>query len=531
MKRLSLLLLLAAALAPARLVAQAAAPPATRILLVMPFDNLSQAPGLDWIGESFPEVMGERLGTGNLFLVSRADRLYAFDRLGIPASVHPSRATVLRIAEAMDADYVVLGSYTFDGQTFGATAQLLDMRRLHLSPEMKESGPLVKLLDIQNALAWDVLRLLNPALTLSRNEFVAAAPPIRLDALEAYMRGTIAGSDEERIPYFRRAVRLNPSYARAQLELGKAYFNTKDYESAAATLAHVPRSDPLGREASFYLGLACYYLGQFQRAQEAFDFVASVIPLSEVTNNLGVVAARRGQAQARQYFQRAVEADPNNPDYHFNLAVSLARAGETAGAARELRAALELHPQDSEAESLQQALTAAGALPLPAGKLPLERIELGYDETSYRQLAMEIENVSEMRLSQLDDRTHARAHADRGREMLAQGYLPEAEKQFREAITLDPTNAAAHAGLAQALEKRLDYAGARAEAQASLRLQPSVEAYLVLARLDLRDNKIDEAARSVEQALGLAPGDAAALALEREIAAQRAQKAPPLPKP
>ncbi len=529
MKHFFLLCLLAAVLAPARLAAQAAAPPATRILLVMPFDNLSQAPGLDWIGESFPEVLGERLGAGNFFLVSRADRQYAFDRLGIPASVHPSRATVLRIAEAMDADYVLMGSYTFDGQTFTATAQLLDMRRLHLSPEMKEAAPLVKLLDIENALAWDVLRLLNPALTMSRNEYVAAAPPIRLDALEAYMRGAIAGNDQERIPYFRRAVRLNPSYARAQLELGKAYFNTKDYESAAETLARVSHGDPLGREASFYLGLACFYLGQFGRAQEAFEFVASAIPLSEVTNDLGVVASRRGQqAQVRQYFPRAVEADPNNPDYHFNLGVALARAGDGAGAARELKAALALRPDDGEAQALGEAL--ASGTP-PAGKLPLERIETNYDETSYRQLAMEIENVSEQRLARLDDRSHARAHVERGREMLQQGYLPEAEKQLREAIALDPTNAAAHAGLGRALESRQDYAGARAEARASLRLAPSAEAYLLLARLDLRDNKVEEAARSVEQALALAPGDAAALALEREIAAKRAQKAPPLPKP
>lgn len=529
LRRLFLLLCLLAAVSPARL--QAGTTPPTQLLVVMPFDNLSKAPGLDWIGESFPEILGERLGSGNLFVVSRADRLYAFDRLGIPTSVHPSRATVLRIAEAMDADYVVLGSYNFDGQSFTASAQLLDMRRLHLSPEMKESGPLVKLLDIENALAWDLLRSLNPALTLSRNEYVAASPPVRLDALEAYMRGVIASNDQERIPHFRRAVRLNPDYTRALLELGKTYFNTKDYASAADYLARIARSDPLGREAGFYLGLACYYAGQFPRAEEAFSFVASAIPLTEVYNNLGVVASRRqNPAQARQYFERALQADPNNPDYHFNLAVTLARTGDTAGAARESRAALALHPDDGEAQSLLEAATKAGAVPLSAAKLPLERIQLSYDETSYRQLAMEIANVSELRLAQLDDRSHARAHVERGRQMLEQGYLPEAEKQFREAVTLDPTSAAAHAGLAQALEKR-DFAAARAEAQAALRLEPSVEAYLVLARLDLRDNKVEDAARSVEQALALAPADAAALALQRDIAAKRAQKAPPLHNP
>ncbi|HYX68578.1 MAG TPA: tetratricopeptide repeat protein, partial [Terriglobales bacterium] len=262
-------------------------------------------------------------------------------------------------------------------------------------------------------------------------------------------------------------------------------------------------------------------------------FVASAIPLTEVYNNLGVVASRRqNPAQARQYFERALQADPNNPDYHFNLAVTLARAGDTAGAVRELRADLALHPEDREAQSLLEVTSAAGrAAPAPAAKLPLERIQLTYDETSYRQLALEIENVSEMRLAQLDDRSHARAHVERGRQMFQQGYLPEAEKQFREAIRLAPTSAAAHGGLAQVLEGAKDYAAARSEAQASLRLEPSLEAYLVLARLDLRDNKLEDAARSVEQALALAPADAAALALQRDIAAKRAQKAPPLQRP
>ena len=42
----------------------------------------------------------------------------------------------------MDADYVVLGSYSFDGQTFKANAQLLDMKKLHLYPEVQSSGAL-----------------------------------------------------------------------------------------------------------------------------------------------------------------------------------------------------------------------------------------------------------------------------------------------------------------------------------------------------------------------------------------------------
>src|SRR5437763_9509339 len=78
-----------------------------RTVVVMPFENESKAPGLEWITESFPEVLGNRLAQASLFTIPRDDRVYAFDRVGIPASVHPARATLYRIAQEMDADYAV----------------------------------------------------------------------------------------------------------------------------------------------------------------------------------------------------------------------------------------------------------------------------------------------------------------------------------------------------------------------------------------------------------------------------------------
>ena len=69
---------------------------------------------------------------------------------------------------------------------------------------------------------------------------------------------------------------------------------------------------------------------------------------------------------------------------------------------------------------------------------------------------------------------------------------------------------------------------ARSEAETALRLKPSADAYLVLARLDLRDNKADAAVQNVDQALRLEPANASAQALKRAVAAKLAEKAQPL---
>ena len=497
----------------------------------MPFENESKAPGLEWIGESFPEVLGQRLSSLALYVVPREDREYALDHAGIPANVHLSRATLYHIAEQMDADYAVLGAFNYDGQTFSATAQVLDIKRLHLSSELKESGALVKMMTVENALAWDVLHQLRPELAGAKDPFVAAAPPVRLDAFENYIRGEVATSQPAKIKYFRQALRLNPDYVLAMVALGRTYFDGRDYEQAIPWLAKVPHDDAVAREANFYLGLAAFYQGDFDKAAAAFNFLANRMPLTEVYNNLGVVAARQGKRSALDYFRKSVEADPSDPDYHFNLAVALYKAGDSAAAGRQLRETLNLRPADAEARSFLDSINAKSVARLQAaqqqggqengGHAPLERIKQNYDESSFQQLALEIENAAEARLAGSSPAEHAQYHVERGRELLDQGFRPEAERNFQEAVRLDPTNAAAHTGMARIYEMNNDLDNAVKEGEAAVRLQPTADAYLVLARVEMQRNQVAEAEHHLELALTLDPRNSDALQLQRAIAAKQ----------
>ena len=508
--------------------------PATigQTILVVPFENLSKAPGIEWIGDSFPELLQEQLNSPTLYVLTREDRLHAYDRMGIPARVRPSRATLYRMAEQMDVDYVVLGEYNFDGRMFAVKAQLLDMHRPRLLPEITGTAPLLELVDLQTGLSWDILHTLHPGVAVSRADFVSQAPRVRLDAFESYVKGVAAATAEQQIQQFRDALRLSPEYPQAALQLGKAYYREGKYEPAATWLSRVPPGNPHSGEANFYLGLAAYYQGDFARAEAAFDAVARRLPLPEIFNNLGVVLDHRDRKLAVEHFQKAVADDPNDPDYRFNLGVALYRNGDRAAAARQLRESLALRENDVEAKSLLSAIDNVSDQRglVPAGvKIPMERLHTEYDENSFRLLALKIAAAAEQRLARTDNTTHAQFHVDRGHQLLAQGFLTEAEREFREAMALNPSNAAAHAGLAGALEAS-DPGMARSEAEAALRLRHSAEPFLVLARLDLRDNKAEAAGQAVDQALRLEPGNPAALALKSAVAAKLAQEAQPLPK-
>ena len=512
---------------------------ATRTVMVMPFENQTTAPGLEWIGEAFPEVLSQRMESPGLYVISRDDRSYAFDHAGIPLTVRPSRATVYRVAEQMDADYVVLGSYSLDGQTFKANAQLLDMKKLHLYPEVHSSGALASLIDLQTALAWELLQQMAPPPAITREQFLKASRPIRLDAFESYIRGILATGQQQKLRHLRDAVKLNPNYTLAMLQLGKTYYGAHEYESAAAWFSRIPKDDPAAGEANFLLGMSEFYRGSFEKSFTAFNYLATRLPLTEVYNNLGVVEARRGRRSAAiEYFSKAVSADPNDPDYRFNLAVALFKNGDSSGAARQLREQLQRSPSDGEAKALLDLINRGGTAPPPANpnaaatsgnallpsnqpRIPMERIKRNYDEASYRQIELEIDKLVEARLAKTDGHTRAAYHVERGKELLAQNLAAQAEGEFRAAISSDLNNAAAHAQLAILLEKKGDLASARTEAQTSVRLQPNVDAWLVLARLDLKQSQLESAASEVDHALALQPADPTAQALKRDIAAKQ----------
>ena len=409
-----LICLLALAVLTATFAAAQAVPGITS-LMVMPFDNHSKVTGLDWISEACPEVLSQRMSSPKVNVVTRDDRIFAFDRAGVPAAVHPSRATVFNVAEQMGADYVVLGSYAVDGSSFQVSAQLLDIKKLRLYPPVQSRGPLSDFVDLQTSLAWDLLRQLPNPPQVTQQQFVKASAPIPLNAFENYIRGVMSTSRQLKIRYFKEAIRLNPSYTLAELQLGTVYFENHEYEQSAAWLGKIPKNDPVNGQATFLLGMSEYYRGNLDRAYIAFSYLATRLPLTEVYNNLGVVDARRGRrTAAAEYFSKAVAADPSDADYRFNLAVALFKNGDAAGAARQLKEEIQRRPNDAEAKSLLEMInrgvsapgnvattvTTTGSPVSPAQpRIPIERIKRDYDETLYRQLEREINNLNEQRLT------------------------------------------------------------------------------------------------------------------------------------
>jgi tetratricopeptide (TPR) repeat protein len=513
---------------------------------VLPFDNRSGQPDLAWIGESFPDTLNQRLTSAGFLTISRDDRQYALDHLGFPADFRPTRATTIRIAQTLDANYVVIGSYNVSNGRISVQSQVLEVNNLRMSSPIEDSAELPRLFDVQNSLAWKIARQVDPRFNVAQQTFLAAPGQVKLSAFENYIRGITATTPQERIKRLQLAVQQAPSYAAALLALGKTQYAQRDYDHAAATLARLPPADRRALEASFYVGLSRFNSAHYAEAEKAFAFVASRLPLPEVVNNQAVASSRQGH-NATALFQRAVAADPNDPDYHYNLAVSFFRHNDVTGSLREIDQTLKLRPNDPEAPELK-ALIAYGrpvspatpaqpsasasvpantALPRPQPPAkpasefePLERIRRTYSEASFRQAAFQLDQMRAARMATLPPAEQATQYVQLGRDYLAQGLIPEAEQEFQSALAANPNSAEARAGLAQVREQSGDPTAARTEAQDSIKLSPNAQAYLVLARLELNDNQAGASAADVGRALKLEPNNTAALGMKQALAAR-----------
>ena len=128
------------------------------------------------------------------------------------------------------------------------------------------------------------------------------------------------------------------------------------------------------------------------------------------------------------------------------------------------------------------------------------------------------------RETELTPRERAQKLSVQAHEYLERGLLLEAERHYQAALAADPNSAAAHTGLAEVSERSGDAEAARKEAVTSLELMPSVDAYLVMVRLEIAANHFYEAQQHLTAALQIDPQNKPALELRKQIEAQDGMK-------
>ena len=514
------------------------------IYLVFPFENAGASPRLDWLGEGLEELTIQRLSGAGEQVYSHAGRLAELERYGLPRTSKLSRATMLHVAEDLDADFVVFGRFTANGTSLTIESRILNVAAERLLPALRETGTLDSLMDLHVRIAWRILSASDRNFALNLAEFINRQRPLRLDAFEHYIRGFLASEDDARIRELREAARLEPEWPEPDFALGEVYFARRDCISALPWFARVPKSHDRHVESVFATGVCGLLQDQPDHAEEAFSSLQealknNMVPgadLPEILNDLAIARARQGKTAAAQTdFRHAAELDPGEDDYPFNLGLLALQTNDPAAAAGYFREAAEREPDNPEDRALlilslekagkkteadQERETANetfGPNGLPAIGLDaksetltrMNRIKTELDVTAVRAEIESSESPAGAAVSDSSNDTSV-IRLRRGRQELSAGHADAAEKEFRAVLAVDPGSAAAHRGLAEIDHRQGKMDDAVKEFQASLQARDSAVVRTMLAKIYLEQKKPNLARAEVEKALKLAPNYAQA---------------------
>src|ERR1044071_1410524 len=203
------------------------------VVLVLPFENVSDHPEYNWIGESFADSMSVLLDKPGLLVVTSDERAVAYQRLRLPLTVIPSRATAIKLARELKASMIVFGTYNVTLPpaedkskpvdktlaTIIGQAKVIRVNEGRLAgdifdglwaPRQYDFADSVRdLQKLHGELAYQILYQRDKALSFSRNNLVQEATKVPPQAFEAYMKGSLSGErDGTRAIYFKNAIKL-----------------------------------------------------------------------------------------------------------------------------------------------------------------------------------------------------------------------------------------------------------------------------------------------------------------------------------
>lgn len=500
----------------------------TRVLVV-PFENELHAPRYDWLGEACAVLLEDELAARGVPVITRRERVRAFDQLHLPVHASLTRATVIKVGEVVGASEVITGSFKVQDNDLSAAVRSLRIEAGRVAPDVIEHGPLGDFFLTFERLAGRVA----PAARRAAATPPGSRPP--LDAFENYIKGLVAESAATKATFLENAIKEYPAFDRARLALWDVRNEQGDHNAALGVAKAVPPGSPLSRRARFLAGVSMLALKQYDEAFGAFRQLLTEIPAPSaqgpVLNNLGVVLIRRGATPQTgtpvYYLTKATDADPTDPDYRFNLGYAYTLDRNFQGAIYWLRETLRRDPTDADAHFvLAAALRASGSTVEAAreGELAAQ-LSARYEESARRgapdgqQVPRGLERLrldltggrtprgepSLASSAQRDQRELATFHLDRGRRLFEREQDGEALEELRRAVYLSPYEAQAHL-----LIGRIHLRGGRPrEAIDALKISiwsaDTAAARIALAEAYVKTGNSAAARRELQRALALDP--------------------------
>ena len=275
----------------------------------------------------------------------------------------------------------------------------------------------------------------------------------------------------------------------SSVQQAEAAIEKKDFTTAENLLSDATKSDPKNYQAWFYLG---YVYNATDRKPLAIDAYRKAVALSpallESNLNLGILLVGEGNPEAAKYLTAAMQAKPKPEQLKLigaawlKLADNIEKTNPTEAIAA-YRKGAELSPPDP-------------APHIEIGRLLEAHKDVAGAEKEYKQ-ALVIDPKNSNALAQLSN-LYMRARR-----------LPEAETMLRGFVKLNPANVPGHVQLGRVLSVMNKNDEALTEYQAALQLAPDdPDALREVASMQLAAKKFPDAETSYRKLVAAKPKDA-----------------------
>lgn len=514
-------------------------------ILVVPFETPANDARNYWLGEAAATALADDLNARGLGAITRSARERAYDQLHLPAQAVLSRATVIKVGELAGAMQVVVGDIRVEGDALTVRAQPIRIDVGRAGTEVVEHGRLADFFAIVAKISRRIVpNGSEPAATAvpSLQAFepyvkglLAEQPATQASFLEAALKAdphyerarlalwevrTAQGDHAAALAVAKAVSPLAPEARRARFFAAVSLMHLNQYDDAFTALKSLqdPAPQPavlnnlgvvqLHRTVTPETGKPAYY---FTKSAEADPDNADTL------FNLGYAYALDRDPQAAIYWLReALRRAPADADAHRVLASALDMAGNGVEAARELEIAEQLSSRYATAAKREPAGSAAG----PGRGDQRETLPRGL-----ARIAPELEaspGASRVGLAlsttaQRDQQDVAQFHLERGRRLYQAEQDREAMAELQRAVFLSPYEAEAHL-----LIGRIHLRGGRPrEAIDALKIsiwsQDTVAARVALGEAYLGVKDTAGARAQAQRALAMDPASPEAKALLQKI--------------
>jgi tetratricopeptide (TPR) repeat protein len=330
---------------------------------------------------------------------------------------------------------------------------------------------------LQQGLTDDAIRELNTSLYQFRN-----SAPVRFELGRAYEQ---QGNTVAAVREFQESIRIKPEIAAPYIHIADIRENRGDIESAIAELRSGLELIPNNPELLLRVTNDNLRIEKIDDAIKGYEQVLAVAPRSTVaaeglTRGLYLKAQKESTGaffqsndydKAEQAINRAVSMNPNNLELrlaqaklnalsgkHVDLATlgTPTNDGERVAYAEALLAQNKFHEATEQMNTLIANSTSAKQL-FAVGDLSLMIKDLDSAEAAYKRAGTASADAGERAKRSLEQvakgRENARQDLTMADDLARKKQLPSAVDKYHAAVFANPRNAAAHEGLAVALEK------------------------------------------------------------------------------